>query len=62
MAPEKSQLDTLEMYLRSLVSEGKAKSLRKQFESKTEELADEAIKMFETRSHVRLQDIEGLLG
>ena len=62
MQPTKSQLDTLESYLRTLVSAGKAGELRRKFEKSTEEKADEAIKLFETRSHVRLQDVERLVG
>jgi len=61
MQPNKSQLDTLEIYLRTLVSTGKAKSLRDRFGRSTEEKADEAIRLFETRSHVRLQDVERLV-
>jgi hypothetical protein len=61
MQPEKSQLDTIELFLRKLVSKEKALSLVKQFASRDEELADQTIKLFETRSMVRIQDIERLL-
>lgn len=61
MQPAKSQLDTLEAYLRNLVSTGKAKELRQKFEGSTEEKAEEAIRLFETRSQVRLQDLERLM-
>ena len=62
MQPEKSQLDTLELYLRKIVSEEKARALVKRFANKSEEKAQEAIRLFETRSQTRLQDIERLLG
>ncbi len=58
MEPNKSQLDTIELYLRKLVSESKAKEVVARFAKKDEEVADKAIKLFETRSMVRLQDIE----
>lgn len=61
MGPNKSQLDTLELYLRTIVSSDKANSLRERFGRATEEKADEAIRLFETRSHVRIQDIERLV-
>ena len=62
MQPEKSQLDTLELYLRKLVSEEKTKEIIKQFADTDEDTAGKAIKLFETRSMVRLQDIERVLG
>ena len=62
MQPEKAQLDTLDLYLRKIVSEDKAKALVKRFAGKDEEKAQEAIKLFETRSQVRVQDVERLLG
>ena len=62
MQPEKSQLDTLELYLWKMVSEEKAKELIKKFSDSDEETANKAIKLFETRHSVRLQDIQRLLG
>ncbi|MFC2175323.1 hypothetical protein ACFLQ2_05700 [archaeon] len=61
MQPEKSQLDTLELYLGKLVSGEKTKELIKKFADTDETTADKAIKLFETRSMVRLQDIERVL-
>ncbi|MCK4327968.1 MAG: hypothetical protein KAW41_05915 [Candidatus Diapherotrites archaeon] len=61
MEPEKSQLDTLELYLRKMVSEEKTKELIRKFVDAGEDVADKAIKLFETRHSVRLQDIERLL-
>ena len=61
MAPNKSQLDTIELFLSKMVSTEKAALLRTKFEKKDEELADKAIKLFETRRTLRIQDIEKLL-
>lgn len=46
----------------TLVSAGKAELLRRKFEKSDGNKSDEAIRLFETRSHVRLQDIERLVG
>jgi len=62
MEPEKSQLDTLELYLSKLVSEEKTKEIIRKFADSDEETANNAIKLFETRHSVRLQDIERILG
>lgn len=62
MHPDKSQLDTLELYLKKIVSEEKAQSTLKRFATNTDNKAQEAIRVFETRNLVRIQDIERLLG
>ena len=59
MQPSKSQLDTIALYLRKLVSEDKTAALVKKV--RTEEKADELIKLFETRRSARLQDVERIL-
>ena len=59
---DKSELDTLQLYLGSLVSKEKAQSLLSQFEKAGEDKAYAAIKLFETRSHVQLKDVERILG
>ena len=62
MQPEKSQLDTLELYLSKMVSVEKTKEIIKQFADSDEDTANKAIKLFETRHSVRLQDVQRLLG
>jgi hypothetical protein len=61
MPPQKAQLDTIELYLKSMVSEQKAEELMEKFKKVDETQAQETIMLFERRMKVQLSDIETIL-
>ncbi|MCD6414071.1 MAG: hypothetical protein J7L23_00390 [Candidatus Diapherotrites archaeon] len=61
MPLQKSQLDTIEIYLRTMVSKEKAADLMKKVIDLDEEKAEEMIVFFEKRANPRLQDVERFL-
>ena len=60
MALEKSVHDTLELYLTVKVGPRVAKEYLEKFESRDDDFANKAIKMFETRHSVRREDVDRL--
>lgn len=61
MPPEKSQLDTIEIYLKTIVSKDKAAEIMKRVVELDEQKAQELIMLFEQRTNPRLQDVERFL-
>ena len=62
MKADKSQLDTLQIYLAQALPEAKVKPLLAKFAKADHKKADAVIRMFETKGTVRPQDIERILG
>ncbi|MCD6522747.1 MAG: hypothetical protein J7K68_03280 [Candidatus Diapherotrites archaeon] len=61
MPPEKSQMDTIRIYLRSIFSEDKVNELMEKVNLLTPEKAEEIIMAFEQRRRLDAKDIQKLL-
>lgn len=62
MKADKSQLDTLQIYLSQAMPAAKVKPLLAKFAKADHKKADAVIRMFETRGNVQPRDIERVLG
>ena len=61
MQPDKAQLDTIELYLRTLVSKEKTSELMERVKQLEEPQAQQVVMLFEQRANPRLADVEKFL-
>ncbi|MCD4739713.1 hypothetical protein K8R43_00820 [archaeon] len=61
MAPDKAQLDTIELYLGTIVSKDKTAQMIEQVKQVDDQKAQEIVLLFEQRANPRLADVERIL-